>query len=137
MTTRIPRNAKKVFYATESTTRTKPDGEVIRVAGREQRSTTFAEARRFLDDLGVSGGVTLWTARSQQTNAYADRRADGTWVSLDRLTGTWEPLPDLPSTDSGAWKCPDCDTSNTRRADAVCLGCDRPRPDSRVRINLP
>ncbi|MGW6588373.1 hypothetical protein [Streptomyces globisporus] len=99
MTTRIPRNAKKVFYATESTTRTKPDGEVIRVAGREQRSTTFAEARRFLDDLGVRGGVTLWTARSQQTSVYTDRRADGTWVALNRLTGTWEPLPGLPSDD--------------------------------------
>ncbi|MFJ2778226.1 hypothetical protein [Kitasatospora sp. NPDC087315] len=30
MITRIPRNAKKVFYATESITRTKPDGTVIR-----------------------------------------------------------------------------------------------------------
>ncbi|MGW6651233.1 hypothetical protein AMK23_34450 [Streptomyces sp. CB02130] len=100
MTTRIPRNAKRVFYATESTTRTKPNGEVIRVAGREQRSTTFAEARRFLDDLGVRGGVTVWTARSQQTNAYADRRADGTWVALNQMTGTWETLPDLPSADS-------------------------------------
>ncbi|MFJ2109488.1 hypothetical protein ACIOHH_33510 [Streptomyces microflavus] len=28
MTTRIPCSAKRVFYATESTTRTKPDGEV-------------------------------------------------------------------------------------------------------------
>ncbi|MEV6147060.1 hypothetical protein [Streptomyces sp. NPDC051992] len=92
MTTRIPRRATRVFYATESTTRTKSDGEVIRVAGREQRSTTFREARKFLDDLGVPGGVTLWTERSQQTNAYADRRADGTWVSLDRLTGNWVPL---------------------------------------------
>ncbi|THA65374.1 hypothetical protein E6R60_33190 [Streptomyces sp. A0642] len=94
MSTRIPRNAKRVFYATESTTRTKPDGEVVRVAGREQRSTTFREARKFLDDLGVPGGVAVWTARSQQTNAYADRRADGTWVALDRLTGEWEPLPE-------------------------------------------
>ncbi|MGA5578357.1 hypothetical protein ACPCK9_26480 [Streptomyces koyangensis] len=94
MTTRIPRNAKRVFYATESTTRTKPDGEVIRVAGREQRSTTFREARQFLDDLGVPGGVTVWTERSQQTNAYADRRADGSWVALDRLTGNWVPLPE-------------------------------------------
>ncbi|MBD0844245.1 hypothetical protein [Streptomyces sp. TRM68416] len=94
MTTRIPRNAKRVFYATESTTRTKPDGEVIRCAGREQRSTTFREARKFLDDLGVPGGVSVWTASSQQTNAYADRRADGTWVALDRLTGKWEPLPE-------------------------------------------
>ncbi|MFF9070465.1 hypothetical protein ACF09E_34485 [Streptomyces sp. NPDC014891] len=93
MTTRIPRHAKRVFYATESTTRTKPDGEVIRVAGRDQRSTTFREARDFLDDLGAAGGVTVWTARSQQTHVYADRRADGTWVSLDRLTGTWVPLP--------------------------------------------
>jgi hypothetical protein len=94
VTTRIPRNAKRVFYATESTTRTKPDGEVIRCAGREQRSTTFREARKFLDDLGVPGGVSVWTERSQQTNAYADRRADGTWVALDRLTGKWEPLPE-------------------------------------------
>lgn len=94
MTTRIPRRATRVFYATESTTRTKPDGEVIRVAGREQCSTTFREARQFLDDLGVPGGVTLWTERSQQTNAYADRRADGTWVGLDRLTGNWVELPE-------------------------------------------
>ncbi|MFY0516021.1 hypothetical protein ACOMD4_37400 [Streptomyces anulatus] len=41
--------------------------------------------------------MTLWTARSQQTNAYADRREDGTWVALNRMTGTWEILPDLPS----------------------------------------
>ncbi|WP_331718754.1 hypothetical protein [Streptomyces sp. NBC_00212] len=94
MSTRIPRNATKVFYATESTTRTKPDGEVIRCAGREQRSTTFREARRFLDDLGVPGSVTVWTERSNRTDAYADRRADGTWTALDRLTGTWEPLPE-------------------------------------------
>ncbi|MEU5163939.1 hypothetical protein AB0G74_30585 [Streptomyces sp. NPDC020875] len=94
MSLRIPRNAQRVFYATESTTRTKPDGTVIRVAGREQRSTTFREAKAFLDGLGVPGGVTVWTERSQQTNAYADRHADGTWWALDRLTGTQVPLPD-------------------------------------------
>jgi hypothetical protein len=94
MATRIPRNAKRVFYATESTTRTKPDGTVIRCAGREQGSTTFREARRFLDDLDVPGGVTVWTERSNRTDAYATRSADGTWTALDRLTGTWVPLPD-------------------------------------------
>jgi hypothetical protein len=92
MTTRIPRNAKKVFYATESTTRTAPGGEIIRCAGREQSSTTFREARKFLDDLDVPGGVTVWTERSQQTNAYATRHADGSWTALDYLTGKEEPL---------------------------------------------
>ncbi|GHH25930.1 hypothetical protein [Streptomyces rubradiris] len=43
MTTRIPHNAKRVFYATESTTRTNHDGEVIRCAGREQRSEAAAK----------------------------------------------------------------------------------------------
>ncbi|MFD4319019.1 hypothetical protein [Streptomyces sp. NPDC058548] len=93
MSTRIPRNATRVYYATESMTRTTAEGNSVRYAGREQRSTTFREARQFLDDLGVPGGVTVWTARSNQTNAYAVRRADGTWVALDRLTGTWVPLP--------------------------------------------
>ncbi|MEU9535846.1 hypothetical protein AB0D00_26505 [Streptomyces sp. NPDC048213] len=97
MTTRIPRNAKRVFYATESAFRTGPDGKVGRHAAREQSSTTFREARKFLDGLGAVGSVSIWTARSQQTNAYADRRADGSWVALDRVTGTWEPLPDPTS----------------------------------------
>lgn len=50
-------------------------------------------------------------------------------------------LPDLRVQPEGAptepvWKCPDCDTNNARRADAVCLVCGRDRPVSRVRINL-
>ncbi|MBD0844247.1 hypothetical protein [Streptomyces sp. TRM68416] len=51
-------------------------------------------------------------------------------------------LPDLRVQPEGAptepaWKCPDCDTNNARRADADCLVCGRARPASRVRINLP
>lgn len=91
MNTRIPRRAARVLCATQSTTGTGPDGEVIRCAGRGQRSTTFLEARKFLDDLGV-GGVSIWTARSQQTDAYAGRQADGTTMTLDRLAGTRVPL---------------------------------------------
>ncbi|MFD8315940.1 hypothetical protein [Kitasatospora purpeofusca] len=87
MTTRIPRNATKVFYATETVYR---DGG--RYAGREQRSTTFREAQKFLDDLDVPGGVSVWSARSNLTNSYADRAADGTWTGLDRLTGKRVPL---------------------------------------------
>ncbi|MFF2548350.1 hypothetical protein ACFVUY_38135 [Kitasatospora sp. NPDC058063] len=98
MTTRIPRHATTVYYATESTTRTKPDGKVVRLAGREQRSTTFREAQAFLDRLDVPGGVTVWTAASNRTNSYADRAADGTWTALDRLTGTRTPLPPKTST---------------------------------------
>ena len=97
MSTRIPRSATRVFYATETTTRTTADGTAIRCAGREQRSTTFREARKFLDDLGVPGGVTVWTERSNQTDAYATRAADGTWTALDRMTGTWVPLADTPA----------------------------------------
>lgn len=92
MTTRIPRNATRVFYATETTAR----GDGSRFAGREQRSTTFREARKFLDGLNVPGGVTVWTQRDNQTNAYAQRSADGTWTSLNRLTGKWEPLAASP-----------------------------------------
>jgi hypothetical protein len=92
MSTRIPRNAKKVFYATESVFR---DGG--RFAGREQRSTTFAEARKFLDDLGVLGHVSVWTERSNLTNSYADRSADGVWTTVDRLTGNRVPLPEARS----------------------------------------
>ncbi|MEV4438053.1 hypothetical protein AB0K09_03390 [Streptomyces sp. NPDC049577] len=49
-------------------------------------------------------------------------------------------LPDLrvqPEAAEPVWKCPDCDTNNTRRADATCLACGHDRPVSRVRINLP
>ena len=92
MTTRIPWNAKKVFYATESTTRAKPDGKVIRCAGREQRSTTFKEARKFLDDLNVPGNVSLWTASSNRTNDYATRHADGSWTARNWFTGKEDPL---------------------------------------------
>ncbi|WP_225840301.1 hypothetical protein [Streptomyces sp. NK08204] len=88
MTTRIPRNAKKVFYANETVTR--EDG--TKFAGREQRSTTFREARKFLDDLGAPGNVTCWTAASNQTSAYATRHADGSWTALNWFTGTWEPI---------------------------------------------
>ncbi|MFE5093275.1 hypothetical protein ACFRCI_23660 [Streptomyces sp. NPDC056638] len=88
MTTRIPRNAKQVFYASE--TKTREDG--TRCAGREQRSTTFREARQFLDGLDVPGGVSVWRASSNLTDAYATRDADGSWTSLNRFTGTWEPL---------------------------------------------
>lgn len=88
MTIRIPRNAKKVFCATESTTR---EGG-IRCAGREQNSTTFSEARKFLDNLGVPGGVTLWTAISGRTNDYATRHADGSWTARNWLTGKDEPI---------------------------------------------
>jgi ribosomal protein S14 len=35
------------------------------------------------------------------------------------------------------WKCADCGTNNDAREDAQCIVCDRPRPVSRVRINLP
>jgi hypothetical protein len=91
MTTRIPRNAKRVFYATETVFRPDRNGNPARFAGREQRSTTFREARKFLDDLNVPGGVTIWTERTQQTWSYADRDADrdadGTWTAVDRLTG--------------------------------------------------
>ncbi|MDP5310414.1 hypothetical protein [Streptomyces poriferorum] len=88
MTTRIPQNAKQVFYASE--TQTREDG--TRRAGREQRSTTFREARDFLDGLDVPGGVSVWRASSNLTDAYATRGADGSWTSLNRLTGKWEPL---------------------------------------------
>ncbi|MFJ5814978.1 hypothetical protein ACIQGT_13920 [Streptomyces sp. NPDC093108] len=88
MTTRIPRNAKCVFYATE--TKIREDG--TRFAGREQRSTTFREARQFLDRLDVPGGVSVWRASSNLTDTYATRDADGSWTTLNRLTGTWEPL---------------------------------------------
>lgn len=87
MTTRIPRNATRVFYATETVTRPDRNGEPARYAGREQKSTTFREARKFLDDLGVPGGVTVWSARTNLTNSYADRHADGTWTAHDWLTG--------------------------------------------------
>jgi hypothetical protein len=87
VSTRIPRNAKRVFYATEAVFR-----DNGRFAGREQKSTTFREARKFLDDLDVPGGVTVWTSSSNRTNAYADRSAEGTWTALNWLTGTWEPI---------------------------------------------
>ncbi|WP_406511015.1 hypothetical protein [Streptomyces sp. NBC_00212] len=35
------------------------------------------------------------------------------------------------------WKCADCDTNNDLHADAQCIGCDRARPVSRVRISRP
>jgi hypothetical protein len=35
------------------------------------------------------------------------------------------------------WKCTDCDTNNDYRTDAQCIICDRDRPVSRVRTNLP
>ncbi|MFE3429836.1 hypothetical protein [Streptomyces sp. NPDC059171] len=88
MATRIPRNAKCVFYATE--TKTREDG--TRCSGREQRSTTFREARDFLDRLNVPGGVSVWRASSNLTDAYATRDANGSWTTLNRLTGKWEPL---------------------------------------------
>lgn len=88
MTTRIPRNAKKVFYATETTTR---EGG-IRCAGREQRSTTFREARAFLDQLDAPGSVSLWTERGGQTSAYATRHPDGSWTARNCFTGKEEPL---------------------------------------------
>ncbi|MFJ5103231.1 hypothetical protein [Streptomyces sp. NPDC088554] len=88
MAIRIPRNAKWVFYASE--TKSREDG--TKYAGREQRSTTFREAREFLDDLGVPGNVSVWRASNNLTDAYATRAADGSWTSLNRLTGQWEPL---------------------------------------------
>ncbi|MDQ0791996.1 hypothetical protein [Streptomyces sp. B1I3] len=88
MTTRIPRNAKCVFYATE--TKTREDG--TKHSGREQRSTTFREARDFLDSLNAPGGVSVWRASSNLTDAYATRDTNGSWTTLNRLTGTWEPL---------------------------------------------
>lgn len=89
MTTRIPRNAKRVYYATETVTR---DGG--RFAGREQKSTTFREARAFLDELNVPGGVAVWNDGSRNGNhaAVATRREDGSWIRLDRFKGSWEPM---------------------------------------------
>ena len=89
MTTRIPRNAKRVYYATETVTR---DGR--RFAGREQKSTTFREARAFLDELNVPGGVAVWNDGSRNGNhdAVATRHEDGSWTRLDRFTGKWEPM---------------------------------------------
>lgn len=87
MTTRIPRNAKKVFYASETVTR----GE-RKFTGREQKSTTFREARAFLDQLDAPGNVSLWTEQSGQTSAYATRHADGSWTARNWFTGKEEPL---------------------------------------------
>lgn len=92
MTTRIPRNATRTFTATETVFRPGRDGEMKRFAGREQESTTFREARKFLDDLGAQGHVATWSARTQRTNAYARRSADGVWEGLDWLIGKWVPL---------------------------------------------
>lgn len=90
MTTRIPWNVKRTYMATETTTR---EGGV-RCAGREQESTTFREAKDFLDRLNVPGHVAVWNEGSRNGNrdAVADRRADGTWVRLNRFTGQWEPM---------------------------------------------
>lgn len=88
MTTRIPRNAKHVFHANETVTR--EDGR--HYAGREQRSTTFREARAFLDALDMPGNVSVWRASTNLTDAYATRRADGHWTLLNRYTGKWESL---------------------------------------------
>lgn len=89
MTTRIPRNAKRVYYATETVFR---DGS--RFAGREQKSTTFREARDFLDRLNVPGGVAVWNDGSGNGNhdAVATRHADGSWTRLNRFSGQWEPM---------------------------------------------
>ncbi|MCX4596063.1 hypothetical protein OG819_42380 [Streptomyces sp. NBC_01549] len=89
MTTRIPRNAKRVYYATETVVR---DGS--RFAGREQKSTTFREARTFLDELNAPGGVAVWNEGSRNGNhdAVARRHEDGSWTRLDRFTGNWEPM---------------------------------------------
>jgi hypothetical protein len=43
--------------------------------------------------------------------------------------------PQAPA--SSVWKCADCGTNNDYRTDAQCIVCDRARPVSRVRINLP
>lgn len=63
MTTRIPRNAKRVYYATETVTR---DGR--RFAGREQ------------------------SPRRSARPAPSFRHEDGSWTRLDRFTGNWEPM---------------------------------------------
>jgi hypothetical protein len=91
VTTRIPRHARTVYYATETVTR--EDGR--RFAGREQKSTTFREARAFLDGLGVPGGVSVWTASSNLTNAHSTRKEDGSWTALNPYTGNWEPMADV------------------------------------------
>lgn len=89
MTTRIPRNAKRTYLATETVTR---DGR--RFAGREQESTTFREARDFLDRLDVPGGVAVWNEGSRNGNrdAVARRHEDGSWTRLNRFNGEWEPI---------------------------------------------
>lgn len=87
MTTRIPRNARQVFYANESVFR---GGK--RFAGREQQSTTFREARKFLDDLDAPGNVEVWTALGDQRRAYASRHADGSWTAINWITGKWDPI---------------------------------------------
>lgn len=50
-------------------------------------------------------------------------------------------LPDLrvepQDTPEPMWKCPGCDTNNSRRTDACCHVCERPRPVSLVHVNLP
>lgn len=92
MPTRIPHNTARVFYSNEGATRTSPNGDVIRCAGRQQRSVTFYKAKKFLDDLDVPGDIYVWSEHTQQTTCCAKRRADGTWVGLDWLTGEWMPL---------------------------------------------
>lgn len=89
MSTRIPRNAKRVYYATETVVR-----DDRRFAGREQKSTTFREAREFLDRLNVAGGVAVWNDGSRNGNhdSVAARDADGSWTRLDRFTGQWGPM---------------------------------------------
>lgn len=78
MSIHIPRDASRVFCASE-TVRPSVGG------GREQSSTTFREAREFLDKLNVPGSVTVWTSRSQQSKVYATRSAEGIWTPYWQL----------------------------------------------------
>lgn len=78
------RTTRGRFYATAVSTR--EDGKRF---GHEvaRQARTGREAAHRLTESGLPGYVQVWSDASGQRSIWAERRADGSWFSLDPFTG--------------------------------------------------
>lgn len=58
-----------------------------------RQAQTFGAAWAALDATGSAGYVQCWSDQTQARHVVAERTADGTWYTIDPMTGARKPLP--------------------------------------------
>lgn len=85
--------ARGSYYATAVMVR--EDGKRFGTQVARQRKT-LTEARRAVDETGLSGYVQLWDSSTQRRYVVAERDEAGNWWARDGITDTLRPLAPVP-----------------------------------------